>query len=141
MKDSSLFIPFTPFSPAIDGATIAENILAGTIALKEENNEVAIAAFQKAVTVEDNMVYSEPRDWLLNPKHYLGNALIRAKRNDEAKEVFLKDMKNNNENGWALFGMWQALSGDNKKTEATKIMARFNAAFKGADIKLQAAVY
>ena len=141
MKDSTLLIPFTPFSAAIDGATVAENILAGTIALKDEKNDEAITAFQKAVITEENMVYSEPRDWLLNPKHYLGNALVKAGRNEEAKQVFLSDLKNNNENGWALFGMWQALSGQNRKTEATKIMTRFYIAFKESDIKLQAAVY
>ncbi|HEX7846183.1 MAG TPA: hypothetical protein VF476_10320 [Chitinophagaceae bacterium] len=46
MKDSSLAIPFTPFSPALDGARVAENILLGSIALKEMKYEEAIAAFQ-----------------------------------------------------------------------------------------------
>ncbi|HEX7846184.1 MAG TPA: hypothetical protein VF476_10325 [Chitinophagaceae bacterium] len=87
------------------------------------------------------MVYNEPRDWLLNPKHYLGNALVQAGKNAEAKEVFLNDLKNNNENGWALFGLWQALSAAKKKEEAAKVMSRYNTAFSKADVKLQSAVF
>ncbi|MBN8673586.1 MAG: hypothetical protein J0L56_05605 [Chitinophagales bacterium] len=141
MKDSSLFIPFTPFSPAIDGITIAEQLLKGTIALSEQQTDLAIAAFQKAVTIEENMVYNEPRDWLLNPKHYLGNALLKAGRHAAAKQVFLADLENNSENGWALFGLWQASSGEKKKAEADKILARFRKAFSNSDIKISGAVF
>ncbi|MBL7707782.1 MAG: hypothetical protein JNJ86_01870 [Chitinophagaceae bacterium] len=141
MKDSSLFIPFTPFSPAIDGITIAEQLLTGTIALSEQHNDLAIAAFQKAVTIEENMVYNEPRDWLLNPKHYLGNALLKAGRHAAAKQVFLADLKNNSENGWALYGTWQALTAEKNKTGADKMLLRFRKAFSKADIKITSAVY
>ncbi len=141
MKDSSLFIPFTPFSPAIDGITIAEQLLTGTISLSEQHNDLAIAAFQKAVTIEENMVYNEPRDWLLNPKHYLGNALLNAGRHAAAKQVFLADLKNNSENGWALYGAWQALTAEKNKTEADKMLLRFRKAFSKADIKITSAVY
>jgi tetratricopeptide (TPR) repeat protein len=141
MKDSSLFIPFTPFSPAIDGITIAEQLLTGTIALSEQQTDLAITAFQKAVTIEENMVYNEPRDWLLNPKHYLGNALLKAGRHAAAKQVFLADLKNNSENGWALYGAWQALTAEKNKKEADKILLRFRKAFAKADIKITNAVY
>jgi len=141
MKDSSLFIPFTPFSPAIDGITIAEQLLTGTIALSEQQTDLAITAFQKAVTTEENMVYNEPRDWLLNPKHYLGNALLKAGRYAAAKQVFLADLKNNSENGWALHGAWQALTAEKNKTEADKMLVRFRKAFSKADIKITSAVY
>ena len=141
MKDSSLFIPFTPFSPAIDGITIAEQLLSGTIALSEQHNDLAIAAFQKAVTIEENMVYNEPRDWLLNPKHYLGNALLKAGRYAAAKQIFLADLKNNSENGWALYGAWQALTAEKNKAEADKMLVRFRKAFAKADIKITSAVF
>ncbi len=141
MKDSSLFIPFTPFSPAIDGITIAEQLLTGTIALSEQQTDLAITAFQKAVTTEENMVYNEPRDWLLNPKHYLGNALLKAGRYAAAKQVFLADLKNNSENGWALYGAWQALTAEKNKTEADKMLVHFRKAFSKDDIKITSAVY
>lgn len=141
LKDTTLQLPFTPFSPAIEGATVAEKLLEGSILLRERRYDESIAAFQKAVNIEQNMVYNEPRDWLLNPKHYLGNALVRAGKNFDAKEIFQQDLRNNNENGWALFGLWQAYQADNKKNEAARAMDRYKAAFAKSDIKLTAAVY
>lgn len=141
VKDSTLELPFLPFSPAIDGAVIAENILMGTIALKERRLSDAVAAFEEAVVTEENMVYNEPRDWMLNPKHYLGNALIKAGRTKEAKEVLQRDLQNNNENGWALFGLWQACTIEKKSAEANKILSRFRKAFDKADVKLYGPVF
>lgn len=141
VKDSILEMPFTPFSPAIDGAVAAENILIGTIALKEKKFNEAIPAFEEAVVTEENMVYNEPRDWMLSPKHYLANALLKAGRIKEAKEILQKDLLNNNENGWALFGLWQALTAEKKTAEAAKVMARFRKAFYQADVKLYGPVF
>jgi tetratricopeptide (TPR) repeat protein len=141
MKDSSLSIPFTPFSPAIDGAVVAENILKGTIALAKNNNDEAITSFSKAVQTEEAMVYNEPRDWMLNPKHYLGNAYLKAARWKDAENIFRADLKNNNKNGWALFGLYHSLSSQKKTSEASGVKADFNKASAKADIKILSAVY
>ncbi len=141
MKDSSLSIPFLPFSPAIDGAVVAENLLAGTIFLKEKKLSASINAFQSAVKREETMVYNEPRDWLLNPKHYLGNAYLAARQWKNAETIFRKDLLNNNENGWALWGLYKALLSQKKKTEAQKVLVRYGRAFRSADVKLDSAVF
>lgn len=141
MKDSSLALPLAPFSSALEGAIVAESLLSGTIALQQNNFSEAIAAFEKAAQTEDAMVYNEPRDWLLNPKHYLGNAYIKAGRFDEAIKTLEKDLRNNNENGWALFGLWQAMKAKKKDNEAGKLMSRFSKAFEKADIKLYGPVF
>ncbi len=137
MKDSSLAIPMDPFSAAIMSATVAENMLAGTIFLAEKKYNEAINSYTKAVIAEEDMVYNEPRDWLLNPKHYLGNAYLRARKFADARLVFQKDLKNNNENGWALFGLYKAFTGEKNKAEAAKIYVRFKKSFSGADITLK----
>lgn len=141
MKDSSLQIPFLPFSPALDGAIVAEHLLLGTIAINEKRINDAIAAFKKASITEENMVYNEPRDWLLNPKHYWGHALLVASKGKEAQIVFEKDLKNNNENGWALFGLQKALLMQKKIKEAATVQIRFKKAFTNADVKLTGAVF
>lgn len=140
MKDSVLQIPFTPFSPAIDGAVTAEHLLKGTIALKENKITEAITAFKIAATTEENMVYNEPRDWLLNPKHYYGDALLKAKKGKEAQTVFEKDLLNNAENGWALMGLYQSLMLQKKTKEAAGVKVRFEKAFKQADLKIRSSV-
>jgi tetratricopeptide (TPR) repeat protein len=141
LKDSSLYAPFTPFSPAIEGARVAENILGGSIALKEQKFDNATTMMQRAATLEENMVYNEPRDWLLNPKQYLGNALIKSGDYAGARETFMADLRNNNENGWALFGLWQAYLGEKRKGEAGKVLERFKSAFANSDIQLHGAAY
>ncbi|MGQ0737950.1 MAG: hypothetical protein ACT4OJ_02715 [Bacteroidota bacterium] len=141
MKDTSLRIPFVPFSPSIEGARVAEQLLLG--AIHEERNlyNGAIRHFRRADSIEVKMVYNEPRDWMLNPKHFLGNAYLKAGRTNEAKIILQKDLLNNNENGWALFGIWQALTKEKKTAEATKMLIRFKKAFAKADVKLYAPVF
>lgn len=71
LKDSILYAPFTPFSPAIDGAAIAANLLRGSISYKENSKTEAINYFKEAAEREKKMVYNEPKGWLLNPENYL----------------------------------------------------------------------
>jgi tetratricopeptide (TPR) repeat protein len=141
MKDSTLAIPFTPFSSAQEGAIVAENLLAGTIALKEKRMSDAVYALVKAVTTEENMIYDEPRDWLLNPKHWLANAFLVNGDGEKAEEVLRKDLLNNNENGWALLGLYKALQQQKKNTEAAKVYSRYKTAFSKADIKISSPVF
>lgn len=141
ISDPILALPFTPFSPALDGAIVASKLLSGTIALKEGKNSDAIIDFSEATHIEQNMVYNEPRDWLLNPKHYLGNAQLKDKDAFNAEKTFLADLKNNNDNGWALYGLYQSLLKQKKSAEAAKVIARYKKAFAKADIKLIAPLY
>lgn len=133
--DSVLLLPFTPFSPAIDGVRIAESMLEGTIALQEKKYEIAATAFSRAVAIEEAMVYNEPRDWLLNPKHFLGNAYLQAGQPAAAEKAFLSDLAINQENIWALHGLYKAYLAHEKKTEAEKTLARFNKADGDHDFK------
>lgn len=141
MRDSGLYVPFAVFSPAIEGARVAENLLAGSIALAEKKYAAAIVAFEKAATTEENMVYTEPRDWLLSPKHFLGHAYLKAGLPEEAEAAFRKDLLVNNENGWALYGLYQALLMQKKKEAANDVLSRFKIAFEKADVNLTAAVF
>src|SRR6187399_267758 len=61
MADTSLAIPFTPFSAAIEGAIVASKILSGSIALKSGKTNDAITDFTEAAKVEQKMIYNEPR--------------------------------------------------------------------------------
>lgn len=132
--DSVLSLPFTPFSPAIDGAVIAENMLAGTIAVSKKNYTLAIPYFHTAVEREKNMVYNEPRDWLLNPKYYLADAYLKAGRWKEAETMFMNDLKDNNENVWSLSGLHKALQQQAKNKAAAKVAVRLALAAKDSDV-------
>ena len=141
MKDSSLFVPFNPFSAAIEGAKVGEQLLLGVIHEQRKLYDGAIRHFKQADSIEANMVYNEPRDWLLNPKHYLGNAYLENGDGVNAEKKFKKDLRYNNENGWALFGLYKALLLQKKNAEAAKVLGRFKIAFSNADIKITSSVF
>ena len=141
LSDTILYLPFTPFSAAISGATVASKLLSGTIALKQKITSTAIIDYSEAVYVEQEMVYNEPRDWLLNPYPYLGAAYLADGDWYNAQRNFEADLKQNNENGWSLYGLYQCNVMAKKPAEASKAMTRHKTAFAKADIKINASVY
>ena len=141
MKDSVLNVPLSPFSPVIDGARVAEQLLLGAIHEEKQMYDGAVRHYTLADSIESAMVYNEPRDWILNPKQYLGNAYLEAGDAEEAENIFRKDLKYNNENGWALFGLASALKKQKKNKETAAVQTRFKKAFAHADTGINAAVY
>lgn len=99
----------------------------------------AIAAWQRAVVQEDGFAYNEPADWFYPMRHYLGAALLDARKPKEAEAVFAEDLKRNPGNGWALYGLSAALSAQGKKAEARAARQKFQDAWKDADIRLNRA--
>jgi tetratricopeptide (TPR) repeat protein len=93
LNEKDLSVVLIPFNAPVTSANIAKYILMGTIAEKENNPVAAIDYFKMAVATEDSLVYNEPRDWLLPARHFLGNALLTAKKYKEAEKVFREDLK------------------------------------------------
>jgi tetratricopeptide (TPR) repeat protein len=141
MTDTSLAIPLTPFSAAIEGAIVAANLLSGSIALKSGKTNDAILDFKEAVNVEQKMIYNEPRDWLLNPRQWLGKAYLVAGDGSNAEKTFNADLQLNNDNGWALYGLNKALMIQKKYNEAAPVLARYKKAFSKAGTTILSPVY
>ena len=105
LVEKDLSVVLTPFNAPVTPANIAKYILMGTIAEKENNIDAAINYFTSAVATEDSLVYNEPRDWLVPARHYLGNALLNAKKYNEAEKVFREDMKVQPNNYFSVMGL------------------------------------
>jgi len=97
----------------------------------------AIAAFSKAVQLEDGNSYIEPPDWPQSMRLYLGAALLAAKRADAAEAVYLQDLEWNQQSGWATFGLHQAIRAQGRAEEAALVERRFKAYWRNADTELQ----
>jgi len=110
MNEKSLSIVFGAFNAPIQGAGVAKNILKGTIAEKENKIEQAIQYYKLAVAIEDSMIYNEPRDWLTPARHYLGKALLHAKKYKEAAKVFRADLKIHHKNYISTKGLKAAIA-------------------------------
>ena len=138
VKDPAL--PSLPASASLNTPDailrIAPEVLAGEIAAKRKDFDKALLHLERAVRLEDALVYTEPADWPSPVRQDLGAALLEAGRAVEAEAVYWDDLKRNRENGWSLFGVLQALTAQGKKDDAARVQQRFEKAWSSADVKL-----
>jgi tetratricopeptide (TPR) repeat protein len=128
------------FSPNTAAAIVAPApaVLAGEIAAARGDYDLAISQLDRAVRLEDSLVYTEPSEFHFPPRLALGAILLQAGRAGEAETVYWEDLRRNRENGWALFGLLQALRAQNKSADAALTESRFKAAWSRADVPLSA---
>ena len=123
-------------NPASAMCRLGADAIEARIAERAKSWKPAIAAWTRAVAQEDGFAYNEPADWFYPMRHYLGAALLDARKPKEAEAVFREDLKRNPGNGWALHGLATALAAQGKKDEAAATRAKFEEAWKEADIRL-----
>jgi tetratricopeptide (TPR) repeat protein len=128
------------FSPNLAGSVLAPapEVLEAEIDAARGNYDSAIAHLERAVRLEDSLVYTEPSEFHYPPRHALGAILLEAGRPAEAETVYWEDLRRNQDNGWALFGLMQALRAQNKTADAALIEARFAKAWARSDVRLTA---
>ena len=97
---------------------IVGGILDGEIHREEKDLPGAIAAFERAVKLEDELIYDEPEPIPFAARHWLGAALIEAGRFADAERAYRQELKNHAHNGWSLLGLQQALAGQGKREAA-----------------------
>jgi len=117
---------------------IAVHALTGEIASRRGDLDAGITHFREAIKIEDAGLYFEPPKWYYPVRHSLGAVLLRAGKNAEAEQIYREDLKRFPENGWALFGLAQALKAQGKDAEAARVDARFRKAWADADVTLVA---
>jgi tetratricopeptide (TPR) repeat protein len=116
---------------------IATGMLAGEIAAADGDFDRAIELLRSATSTEDNLGYHEPPAWFSPVRQTLGAVFLEAGRPEEAEEAYREDLRKNPENGWSLFGLYQALQAQGQEREAAAVHERFRDAWSGADVKLE----
>jgi tetratricopeptide (TPR) repeat protein len=117
---------------------LAESVLAGEIAARSGQTDVAVRHFLAAVAEQDGHWFTEPPVWYYPVRQSLGAALLAGGRAVEAEAVYRDDLKRNPDNGWSLFGLAQSLRAQGKAAEAASVDARFQKAWARADVTLAA---
>ncbi len=117
---------------------VAERMLAGEIALEAGDLDEAIALLEEAVVAGDAIPYNEPPDWYYPARHSLGVALLAKGDAEAAEAVYRADLEDMPENGWALLGLTQALVAQGRGEEAADVQARFDLAWRHADVEIDA---
>ena len=136
LSDKSLDAPLFSPNSGRSVLSIAPEMLAGEIAFERKLYDTAITRFERAVRLEDGLVYTEPSEWHYPPRHALGAALLAAGRPEEAETVYWEDLRRNPENGWSLFGVVQALRAQKKTELADIVEARRKKVWARADAQL-----
>jgi tetratricopeptide (TPR) repeat protein len=129
------------FSNGASLMSIATEILAGEMAAARQRYPQALGHLERAVRMEDGMFYNEPPDWYYPTRHTLGAVLLEAGYPGEAEAVYWRDLEENPENGFALYGLRLSLEAQDRGHEAAEIDARFAQAWAAADTDLTSSRY
>jgi tetratricopeptide (TPR) repeat protein len=124
---------------ATDLFAVASLVAPGEIALASGHGDEGVARLRAAAAKEDQLAYDEPADWFVPVRHQLGAALMRMGKANEAEAVYRQDLVRHPRNGWALFGLAQALRAQEK--DASAVDREFAEAWKHADVTLTASVF
>jgi tetratricopeptide (TPR) repeat protein len=111
------------------------------LASAQGRRDEAVRLLTQAVGLEDKLAYNEPNDMIFPTRHVLGAELLAAGKEAEAEAVFREDLKLHPNNGWAYYGLCQALSAQHKDAEAAEARKQFEQAWSKADMQLAAAAY
>lgn len=127
---------YVGFGSAVDLLTIAEEIVNGELDYSAGETLTGLAHLERAVRIQDGLMYNEPPDWYFPVRHFLGAMLLDAGRPHEAEVVYAADLRQNPANGYALFGLKVALEQQNKMEDARMISEKLEVAWNQATHKL-----
>ena len=125
-------------TPASSVLKVAAYGLEGETHMAKGEYSKAVASFKKGVEIEDLNNYTEPPDWAQPMRHYLGAALLKSNKPEEAEIVYRRDLRWNQNNGWSLFGLYQSLKMQGKASESEEIYKKWTESWKLSDIDIQA---
>ena len=118
--------------PAPDVLALAREVLLARAAVAENKLEDARAAFERAVKLQDGLVYSEPPHWYYPVRQSLGAVLVRMNKLDAAEEVFRESLARAPNNGWALYGLSEVYRRGEQKAAAAAAQKRLDKAWAGS---------
>lgn len=132
-KDPVLTKRRIPFNSPVEIAAIAEKVLEGVVGISRGERAKGIAALEEAVKLEDKLIYTEPKDWPLPARQFLGAYLLNSGKAALAEKVYLDDLIYNPSNGWSLLGLSQSLKAQGKTKQIAGIKAKYERAFAKAE--------
>ncbi|ODS86895.1 MAG: hypothetical protein ABS46_00640 [Cytophagaceae bacterium SCN 52-12] len=141
LSDPTLKARRIPFNSTEQTGKIAEALLEGIVLYARQKPGEALEAMEKAVQLEDRLIHTEPKDWPVPSRQFLGAYLLRESRHDRAADVYRADLAKNPGNGWSLTGLQQSLEAARRRSEAAALAPRIQTAFSGAGATPPGSVY
>jgi len=97
----------------------------------------SVSGWKRAVEMQDALAYDEPPPWYYPVRESLGAALLQSGDAPAAEAVFREGLRRSPHNGRMLFGLLESLKAQKKTDAVAVVQQEFDAAWKGADLKLQ----
>ena len=106
------------FHPAETLLGVLVGILEGALHRHAGEQDAAVAAFERAVELEDALGYDEPEPLPFAARHWLGAVLLELERYAEAEQVYRDEIADHPHNGWSLFGLKTAIESQGRTDPA-----------------------
>lgn len=119
-----------------EALALAEQVLQARLAQARGDGAGAIQHWRNAVSLQDQISYSEPPVWYYPVRESLGAALLRAGAAAQAQRVFEEDLQRTPDNPRSYFGLAAALRVQHRKAEAQAATVRFTELWRLADQRL-----
>ena len=121
---------------SIEILKVAEKMIAGEVAYRRGQHELAYDHLREAVQLDDALNYDEPWGWMQPARHALGALLLEQGHHWEASQVYAEDLKRHPKNPWALHGLAESLVKLDKHSEAEKVRVEFDEATTRSDVRI-----
>jgi tetratricopeptide (TPR) repeat protein len=119
-----------------DLLALAAATLDAQLAWARGDKAESIEQWRRAVEAEAAIQYDEPPAWFYPVRQSLAAALLRNGQAKEAEAIFREAIAKQPRDGRLLFGLWQSLVAQKRDGEAALVERQFDAAWKGATVKL-----
>ena len=106
--------------PAQEVFRLAQALILGRLAGAQGDSNTAIARFEEAAALQDELPYMEPPYWYYPVRQSLAAALMRAGRFAEAEDQFQRALRRAPNNGWSYFGLAELYRARGAADEARK---------------------
>ncbi len=117
--------------PAGNIATLSRHVVLARIAQARGDLETALVEFRNAAAIEDTLSYMEPPYWYYPVRQSLGAVLLQTGQVEEAEQAFRASLTKTPHNGWALYGLTEALKAQGRTAEAEQTAERLARAWAG----------
>ena len=124
--------PWGTLNTSGDVLALAAEIIAARLSATPAES---LPHWEKAVGIQDALIYDEPPAWYYPVRESLGAALVRAGRAVEAEKVFREGLRRSPRNGWMLFGLIESLKAQGKSDGMDELKRELDAAWAKADLR------
>jgi len=112
--------------------TLAAATLDAQLAGARSNSPEAVAAWRRALEAEGALQYDEPPAWFYTVRQSLAAALLKAGQAAEAEREFREALATHPRDGRLLFGLWQTLLAQGRRSEAQLVENQYKESWRDA---------